>query len=273
MSDTVTSSELEDERDFLLRSLQDLEREHQAGDLGEEDYRALRDSYTVRTAAVLRALEDVDVPTDSAGARRDGDARPTAPETHAQKQGTSRARRKVYLVVGAVAVFAVVAAVLVATQSGARLPGETISGGVTLSAGRALQRTLDQAETLEQEGNAPEALQLYRQVLAAEPDNVQALSEAGWLEFEAGVEAKNATLLSDGQSEEQRAERAAPTTPVPHLYLGSMLLVDGDPSSAVPQYAQFVGDGPSASEIAEAKPFIDKAYTEVGRTPPVLPAA
>ena len=225
-------------------------------------------------------------PPPSCGRSKTSTFRPTAPglvatatpgqlrpkRTHRSKAPPGRAARS-YLVVGAVAVFAVVAAVLVATQSGARLPGETISGGVTLSAGRALQRTLDQAETLEQEGNAPEALQLYRQVLAAEPDNVQALSEAGWLEFEAGVEAKNATLLSDGQSEEQRAERAAPTTPVPHLYLGSMLLVDGDPSSAVPQYAQFVGDGPSASEIAEAKPFIDKAYTEVGRTPPVLPAA
>ncbi|MEZ5235035.1 MAG: hypothetical protein R2749_20390 [Acidimicrobiales bacterium] len=49
---------LEEERDHLARSLRDLETERDAGDLAEEDYLALRDDYVVRTAAVLRALEE-----------------------------------------------------------------------------------------------------------------------------------------------------------------------------------------------------------------------
>ena len=48
---------LEEERRFLLRSLADLEREHDAGDVDEPDYRELRDGYTARTAAILRAIE------------------------------------------------------------------------------------------------------------------------------------------------------------------------------------------------------------------------
>jgi len=48
---------LEDERRFLLRSLTDLEREHEAGDVDDLDYQTLKDGYTVRTANVLRQIE------------------------------------------------------------------------------------------------------------------------------------------------------------------------------------------------------------------------
>jgi len=48
---------LEEERRFLLRSLTDLEREHEAGDVDDLDYQTLKDGYTVRTANVLRQIE------------------------------------------------------------------------------------------------------------------------------------------------------------------------------------------------------------------------
>ena len=50
-------AELEEERRFLLRSLSDLEREHDAGDIDDADYATLRDGYTVRAAAVLREID------------------------------------------------------------------------------------------------------------------------------------------------------------------------------------------------------------------------
>ena len=50
-------AEREEERRFLLRSLADLEREHDAGDIDDGDYATLRDGYTVRAAAVLREIE------------------------------------------------------------------------------------------------------------------------------------------------------------------------------------------------------------------------
>src|SRR5262245_50649919 len=51
-------AELEEERKFLLRSLVDLEREHAVGDVDDVDYRELREGYTVRAAATLRAIDD-----------------------------------------------------------------------------------------------------------------------------------------------------------------------------------------------------------------------
>ena len=48
---------LEEERRFLLRSLTDLEREHDAGDVDDLDYETLKDGYTVRAANVLREIE------------------------------------------------------------------------------------------------------------------------------------------------------------------------------------------------------------------------
>ena len=51
-------AELEEERRYLLRSLKDLEREREAGDVDAEDYQTLKDGYTVRAAAVLRQIEE-----------------------------------------------------------------------------------------------------------------------------------------------------------------------------------------------------------------------
>ena len=48
---------LEEERRFLLRSLTDLEREHDAGDVDDLDYETLKDGYTARAADVLRRIE------------------------------------------------------------------------------------------------------------------------------------------------------------------------------------------------------------------------
>jgi hypothetical protein len=47
---------LQEERDFLIRSLKDLDAERDAGDIDEIDYRSLKDDYTARTAAVLRTI-------------------------------------------------------------------------------------------------------------------------------------------------------------------------------------------------------------------------
>jgi hypothetical protein len=279
--------ELVDEREFLLRSLEDLDVEHDAGDLSDTDYVALRDNYTARAAGVLRTLGDrseadgarAPVATEMPRARPSSadlagtDASPIdAASTDGAAHGRRRSRRRL-VVVAAVVVFVVAAAGAVVGATGVRLPGETLSGTVTLSPGRQLQRTLVQAETLEEEGNATEALQLYHEVLATDPGNVTALSETGWLEYQAGVEAKSSALLSDGQNDEERAQRDAPGQPAPHLYLGSMELVDDDPVGAVDQFRLFLADNPSNSQLEVAAPFITKAYTEVGQKPPALPAS
>lgn len=50
---------LEEDRDYLLRSLEDLEQEREAGDIEEADYLTLKEDYTARAADVLRSLAPV----------------------------------------------------------------------------------------------------------------------------------------------------------------------------------------------------------------------
>lgn len=51
------TDDLREERDFLIRSIRDLDDEHAAGDIADDDYRRLRDEYTARAADVLRRLD------------------------------------------------------------------------------------------------------------------------------------------------------------------------------------------------------------------------
>src|SRR5262245_17012653 len=103
-------AELEEERRFLLRSLSDLEREHDAGDVDESDYVTLKDGYTARAATVLRAID----------------------EHHAavpERRKVSWTRRGLFVAI--VVAIAVIAGWLVARSSGQRLPGDTITGGTS----------------------------------------------------------------------------------------------------------------------------------------------
>jgi len=54
--------QLEEEREFLLTSLNDLEREFAVGDVDADDYASLKDSYTARAANIIRELANVSEP-------------------------------------------------------------------------------------------------------------------------------------------------------------------------------------------------------------------
>ena len=61
--------QLHEERARLLRSLKDLEHEHEAGTIGDDEYAELRNDYLAETAAVYRRLEEIgaSVPGSTAG--------------------------------------------------------------------------------------------------------------------------------------------------------------------------------------------------------------
>ncbi|MFP5255863.1 MAG: tetratricopeptide repeat protein [Acidimicrobiia bacterium] len=170
--DVERMSALEVQRDFLLRSLEDLEREHDAGDVDDADYEALKDDYTARAAAVLRALE--------AGRR----------PVPAPDDGPRRGRGRALLVAGATVAFAVLAGVLVAQTAGRRDPGDVITGDVAQSA----TEKLNQAGRLGAQGDHEAAIALYDEVLEEDPDNAEAATYRGWMltlsgDREAGLEA------------------------------------------------------------------------------------
>ena len=111
MSELETEDALEEEREFLLRSLDDLEAERAAGNIDDETYQRLHDDYTARAAITVRAM-------------RDGN-----PTADAATDSPPPSRRHRVLVVGGLVVFAVDRGDRrMAFALGARLPGETITG-------------------------------------------------------------------------------------------------------------------------------------------------
>lgn len=186
---------LEVQRDFLLRSLEDLEREHDAGDVDDADYAALKDDYTARAAAVLRSLEA-------------GRSRP-APAPR-------RVRGRTLGWVAAVVAFAVVAGVLVAQTAGRRDAGEVITGDVA----QTTTEKLNQAGRLGGQGDLAGAIALYDEVLAGDPGNAEALTYKGWMLNLSGEEEQGLEVLL-------QAATAHPRYPDVHAFLAVVFFRNG----------------------------------------------
>ena len=176
-------------------------------------------------------------------------------------------KRQRLVVGGALMGVAVLAFVLVATHTASRLPGQTASGTVDLSKAAQIRRTVAQAETLQQQGDGTGALQLYRQVLAQDPTQVDALAQSGWLEFEAGVQAKNTSVLDDAESLEQAAARAQPSAPPRTSTSGPCTWPPATTATPWTSSGEFLADHPPVSQVETATPFIDQAYQGAGLTP------
>jgi hypothetical protein len=178
-----------------------------------------------------------------------------------RRTGLSR-RRKRILVGGAMGCFAVAAIVLVAGELGVQLPGQTLTGSITLSKQQRVERLLDQAETALIEQKDATALVAFDDVLAIEPHQSEALSEAGWLQFAAGVRAHKPALVRAGQRQESAAVVAAPGSYAPRLYYGTMLAQERDYDSAVAQFDAGLADHPPASTLSVFVPTIVKAFDD-----------
>ena len=143
-----------EERRFLLDSLRDLERERQAGDIGDDDFETLCDDYTARVALLTKQLEDQ-------GGRR---------ENSGHRWGRRTVSAFIVVLVGLAAGW------LVADNSGQRLPGQSLTGGIEQSTAT----LLSQARLLNFNDPA-QAITLYTEVLKVEPDNPEALTYRSWL--------------------------------------------------------------------------------------------
>jgi tetratricopeptide (TPR) repeat protein len=235
---------LEEERRFLLRSLADLEREHDAGDIDEDDYRELRDGYTARAAATLRAIE-------------------SGRAALAQKPPVEWRRR----IVGAVVVVALIGVVwwALSTSSAQRLPGQQISGldprdqaAVLLSQARSLQAS-----------DPATAAELYGQVLDDDPDNAEALAYRGWTLALSAIgsddaEAAQATLDEAVQSLVAAIE-ADRTYPDPYCFLGIVQYrFFDDAETALPFIEGCLSAGPPADVRSLVEGLREQVVAEVG---------
>jgi hypothetical protein len=214
----------------LLRSITDLDREHQYGDVDDADYQTLRDGYTARAATVLRAIE--------AG----------------QEQGGQRRRRRPKVIaawiVGTLAV-ASLAGWLVARTSGQRLPGQAISGGLP---GDEVALKLTEARQF-LGVDAQQAIARYQQVLEIDPKNSEAMTYTGWLIAQSGASAASA-----GAEILRGAIKLDPTYADPHCFLAitsADFLQPPDLATARSEAQACLDNNPPSQMISMIQGFVD----------------
>lgn len=242
-------ADLEEERDFLLASLDDLEREHDAGDLDDDDYTALREDYTARAAAAVRAVR----------------------EQRREIAATGRAPGKKRLIAGIMAalLLAVIAGVLVAQFSGRRTAGQQVSGNVatangTPAASDAAASVQPDADTQKcmaamaqafggTNGGTPTgspvgALRCFDAVLKKNPNNVAALTFRGWTGVQLARELSGSraatpdqlnTIVQSATANLQKALQLVPTNPTALIFSAYDAYYAGDFDSARGLLARF----------------------------------
>jgi hypothetical protein len=226
-------SDLTEERDFLLRSLADLDLERAAGDIGESDYRSLKAQYTARAADVLRRLSSGT--NGVAGGRSFVRDEPNGVSA-AVSSGTIEVRRawwrKPLGVLITVAV-ALGAGLAVARSAGQRQPGQQITGG--LPAGQQAKVDSLLAQARQSLGWSPvEALKVFDEILKIDPSQIESLTYRGWLLYQAG-------LVDQGLEWLDRAVTADPTYPDARVFRG---------------IARFRGKGDAARGAEDLREFL-----------------
>jgi cytochrome c-type biogenesis protein CcmH/NrfG len=192
----------EEEREFLVRSIADLDRELAAGDLDPTDATTLREEYERRLARL-----DEPVP-------------PTPPRP-------GRTRRTL-VVVALVALFGIGAGIAVSQMFGSRHPGDSLSGNIRESSADRLQR----AAGLQDQGKFVDALKLYDEVIKSDPRNAEALAERGFLLLKLGAQTGRQDFVTQGQDYVARALRIEPDNPRWLVYRAMGLRVTGDDAGA-----------------------------------------
>lgn len=216
-------AEREEERRFLLRSLADLEREHDAGDIDDGDYATLRDGYTVRAAAVLREIET------------------------GRSQLAPKAPRRWGRTV-AVAAVVVAAAVgigfVLAGAWGERQNGQEITGFTPGDDARVLMTNARQAMN---QGDYTLANSLFGQVVQMERDqgrdNAEAIAYFGW----------TLALVSVGDPD---TEAVAARLDAAQLALGQAIEIE--PDYADPYCFQAIVEYQFREDAAAALPFAEQ---------------
>lgn len=223
----VELAALIDERDHLLRSLDDLDAELAVGDLDDADYAALKDDYTARAAEVLRSIE--------------------AHQTPASAAGTKESRRAIGWVV-CLAALAVGAGVLLAQAVGERGVNDQITGSIDPSD---RDQVLQCQQMGAQSNQLLESLTCFDEVLDRDPQNVEALTYRGWYVVlasgtaqQAGQDDAAAELLESGMFFLDRAIEVDPEYPDARAFRAIVFDRNGEPDKACEEIAVIAAGSP-----------------------------
>jgi tetratricopeptide (TPR) repeat protein len=249
----VTTDELIAERDFLLKSLTDLEAERAAGDIDEHDYLALKDDYTARAGEILREIDQrQDDQTPAAAA-----VVVAAPHAGARRARRQASRWRPLAWASGIVAFAVIAGLLVERGAGQRVAGQTATGNTPASvagnaAALAASADLQQASADLGKGDYLGALRLYDKIVRNDPTNAPALAYRGWVLVLSGRAAKDTKLQDGGLISLRAAEKADPSFPDAHFFIGNVLLEDkGDASGAAAEFRKALSLNLAAPFAAE----------------------
>ena len=147
------------EKYFLLKSLDDLDRELAKGDITEKDYAQLTRNYKRRLIKL------------------------TKQETSSRNEPKLQNAKKTWLTVIFLVVLALISGIAIANSSGERTGSETITGSIRKSTVTKLQ---DAQQLLSDSEKWGEAISIYDEVLEDQPSNVEALTYRAWLRYRRG---------------------------------------------------------------------------------------
>jgi cytochrome c-type biogenesis protein CcmH/NrfG len=242
--------DLESERDFLLRSLDDLDAERTAGNIDADTYRVLHDDYTARASAVIQSLAD--------GVERPSPEGPRAPTVMR------------VLTFGGIVVFALIGAFLLAHAVGQRHPGQQItgdaqSGGTTTTASpasvvaaakaaasaqpKSYDARISYARSLLSAGVYSAAVQEYIVAAKLDPTQAEPLAYTGWLTaLFARSETNSSTkksLLDAASTSLDRAISVDPTYPDAYVFKGLLLTqIENQQCNGAVAFEQFLATAP-----------------------------
>ena len=149
----------EKEKDFLLKSLDDLDSELAKGDLTEKDYAQLSRNYKRRLIKL------------------------TKQETRSIKESKLQNVKKTWFTVTFLVVLALISGIAIANSSGERTGSETITGSIRKSTVTKLQEA---QKLLSDSDKWDEAISIYDEVLQDQPSNAEALTYRAWLRYRTG---------------------------------------------------------------------------------------
>jgi tetratricopeptide (TPR) repeat protein len=275
--------ELGEERTAIYRALRELDFDHEAGHLSEDDYRGLRDAYEARAATVLRALDALGVPALTRAPRAG-----VAP-------GRSWTRSPIALGTGALLLlaFGVLLGVSVGrytepdpmapaagtSVAGAPAPGPMAPAGTAspgavagpdagAAAGPArplspemLAGMLEAARQSLFAGRYAEAIAAYQAVLRRDPRNVNAMSHLGYI-VALGGHADSALDTFD------KALAIDPNYPPAYFFRGQVLAeAKGDRAGAARAWERFLVLVPSGPEHDQVKALLAEMRAKGAKAP------
>ena len=265
---------LSDQREFLLRSLEDAAREHEAGDLSDEDHAVLVARDSARLAEVEAELAALGPETAARPAAGEGKGAESAEAEGAPETVPARAPMALWrkLAIVACCLLIVLGAVLLLTHFlQSAQPGQPLSGSITQSGQQQIERQLEEALQANNRGDVGTALNLYDQVLSEDPSDPNALAYAGYLQWNIGSKSHVANLVKIGRAEIERALHVSPSNPQGHLFYGLVLAnQDHNYAGAVEQFNDYLADGAPVAQTAKVSADVAPSYQAVGQ--PLPPA-